>query len=173
MLRRRILSGIKAGGTPVELIPAMTSNTSPSGYVASASSQYSTRSPYRAFDGVWGEDSVDRNKNNTWTGYSSAPQWLQIELPTAKVIKKAALMWGWSSSAGTYCYFKIQGSNDGSNWADISELTYAEAKCPTNINAKVEVNCTSNTAYKYIRWYISTSNYAYGMYAEYAQLWGY
>ncbi|MBO5208478.1 MAG: discoidin domain-containing protein [Lachnospiraceae bacterium] len=142
----------------VALIPLMTSNSyTYSGteyvngtYVASAISEYSGRSAYKAFNG-----SATNADTNIWTSNSQSPPiWLQIELPSAVSVKKAKIK-TYSVIASTTC--KLQGSNDGTNFTDISSTE----QYTTN---DFEIATNTNTKYKYFRLYISAQVQTEGTY---------
>lgn len=87
----------------VQLTPIMTSNNTPAGYVASASSN--NANAWKAFaigTGVF------------WISSSPAPQWVQLQFPTAHVV----LNYFTSVTAGVMSW-TLQGSNDGIGWTDL------------------------------------------------------
>ncbi|WP_233981743.1 discoidin domain-containing protein [Pectobacterium versatile] len=105
------------------IVPAMTSS-SQAGYVASASSTFSSAFPaYIAFDqrdktgaplDVWAPAALPT---------SAAPQWLRIDMPSASEIGGYSIknrILGELASPRTW---KLQGSNDGSAWDDIHSVT--------------------------------------------------
>jgi hypothetical protein len=98
----------KSSTTPA--IPALTSANS-NGYIVSTSAEYGANPGYLAFDG------------STSTNYVSgvlAPFWLNIELPTAKKFVGFRIYNNHAEGSGLlYRDFKIQGSNDGSNWVQL------------------------------------------------------
>lgn len=66
--------------TELNLIPTMTSNTSPNGYVASASTQHLPWNP------AW--HAFDNNPATWWAANDTYEGWLAIELPTPTVVTK-------------------------------------------------------------------------------------
>ena len=92
------------------LIPKMTSNTAPSGEVE-ASTYYDKSYPYKAFDG---STSTSWASNNVGAG-----SWIYYKFTTPKIAKKISIYCIGDNSPKT---FKIQGSNDNSNWTDISDI---------------------------------------------------
>ena len=116
----------------------MTSNTSPSG-VASASSVYdATNTPaYGAFDGSTSKYWMPTEGNNK-------TDWIQYEFPKSVVVKKISF-----KRTGAFPNqspkFKLQGSNDGSNWNDITSY----ATIPTEQSDTVNIN--NNNSYIYYR----------------------
>ncbi|MFJ5468532.1 discoidin domain-containing protein [Pectobacterium carotovorum] len=115
-------SGVQADGKKLSImpaqesvIPAMTSNTSQSGYIASASSQWDARYfAWRAFDG--------KNINDLcWVAgkniASSPPEWLQITLPSAVSIQSYTIKNRFSGLMGNPRSWELQGSNNNfSTW---------------------------------------------------------
>lgn len=96
-------------------VPTMTSNTAPSGRCF-ASSEYSGRGAYVAFDGTsnaWQTSNTSTSFSNIYVGY---------QFTSAIEINRAAFTVGTPQvSAMTY---KFQGSSDGSAWTDLtSDLT--------------------------------------------------
>lgn len=141
-------SGSTSSSALVSAIPAMTSNTTPSG-VASASSCYPGSYAYAAFDGLtggWPSNSV------------GCPGWLQYQFPSPVVIKSYAIMpWSvdtWNGRVITG--WKFQGSNDGSNWTDLDTRSVA-AVTWQQFGVKY-FNTTNTSAYAYYRLYITSNN---------------
>lgn len=99
------------GGTYTSIasaVPAMTSNTTPTGYVASASSVYSGNyDAYKAFN----EDETGFAPNT-----ESSNQWIKIEFPTETFIFAAALraLSGTGNANPT-----VYGSNDDVNYTEL------------------------------------------------------
>jgi len=87
------------------IVPVMTSNTTPAGYTASASSYDGTYEPYKAFND-------DVNFGTIWRSASGEPQWVQCEFSEPKVINK--IRFGNSNgSGGNYIKgFKVYGVNN-------------------------------------------------------------
>lgn len=122
----------------VALIPAMTSNTTPSGEV-SASSVYdaNTTPAYGAFD---------KSTAKYWmpTTGDNKTDWIQYKFPKSVVVKKISF-----KRTGTFPTqspkFKLQGSNNGSSWIDITSY----ATIPTELSGTV--NITNSNSYIYYR----------------------
>jgi hypothetical protein len=126
----------KMGDEAVEFPPsAMSTNTSITGYVASAS--YNTGNAYRAFNDVIGAlSSWAMDENNALVGYSTvgpgylpgldAPvtqtfdgtshrgHWLQLQIPSPVKLTRAVI--GCTVASRQYGLFVILGSNDNTNW---------------------------------------------------------
>ncbi|WP_219951427.1 discoidin domain-containing protein [Dickeya zeae] len=121
-------SSIKLTGAAVSVVPAMTTDTSPTGYIASASSLSTSggsSTPWRAFyafDGLV----PNTNGNDCWASgagpTTAAPQWLAIQLPAAAPVKSYSItnryQYGNSPAA-----WKLQGCNDGATWTDLHSVS--------------------------------------------------
>lgn len=102
------------------LIPAMTADNAPAGYVSSASTVYAAGyEAYRAFDGTTGSDSA----SNWITASGVMNGQLKIVLPAAQGLTKYAIV----SRAGTGAEpkdFTLEGSTDGgSTWMVLDKRT--------------------------------------------------
>ena len=150
---------LAAEGAPVIVTRpqgAMTSNTSLS-CVASASSTYSSSYPaWRAFDG---------SAANSWASAASdAAPWIQLQMDVAlSNIQVSVYSRSQNASAGNHnpTAGTVQGSNDGSNWAQIGEYSGWEAKNDGTLLGTIV--CNNVTAYKYVRLNITSragSDYA-------------
>ena len=114
-----------AGQAPIDyytdsyLVPIMSSNEQ-DGYTASASSYYSVHPAYWAFD---------RSGETKWltdTGASINGSWLKIELPTAQLANVFSIQApneGGDLIKRVPTAFKIQGSNDDSDWDDLVSVS--------------------------------------------------
>jgi hypothetical protein len=128
-----LFNEIKIGGETIDKTPIMTSNTTPSPFVASASSIYDAPYlPYKAFNNLIGTGDCWLSKGN------STPQWILIDLSSNTKINKFRL------TSRNYAHnstitaspknFKLQGSNDGLIFDDIksfinqSDWTYNETR---------------------------------------------
>lgn len=109
---------------------------------ATASSQYSSYAPSRAFDGSTSADWYTRTAGN---------QWVQIELA------EPTWIYGFRWYVSTYRPngFDFQGSNDGENWEDI--LT---GNSP-NATGWHEFPIDSPKQYKYYRWTVTSRHSSY------------
>lgn len=102
----------------ISIVPVMTGPSSPLGYAASASSQYSADFPaYKAFDQV--------NGKSDWSSISSdTTPWIRVDLPAAVAIQSYELTRYSSSVAVFMKSWRFQGSNDnGQTWEDIDVVT--------------------------------------------------
>ena len=151
---------------PIALIPIMTSNTTPSG-VASASSFYGDRYPYKAFNGV-----LDTSGSNSWCGSEAGiEQWLMYQFETAKIVQKIEMC---AVANGSYVRcknFKFQASNDGTSFVDLMTGVYPNDTSLT----KHEFIISNSKPYKYYRVNISdvydASNVSCGL--SHLQMYGY
>jgi len=121
----------------IALIPTMTDNTTPNGYVASANLNSGTA--YYAFDS---------NLSTYWTpGYVSGPNWIQLQFPLLRTIT----MFQRSNDGATPTNFIIAGSLDGVNWNTIFNGIN---------NTSLTIPLTNSTAYQYYR--ITAQNSTFG-----------
>ncbi len=121
------------------LVPVMTSNTVPDGYVVSCDSNLGNHQPpYTVFK--------SKTENGDWYSANNANHhWIKIQLPEpvlAKYVVLKVATWGAKVS--------IQGSNDDNNWNDfvtgISDWYGSNGLHEYNLKV-------NNTAYKYYRIY--------------------
>lgn len=142
------------------LVPTMTSNTTPSGEAISDSIYDSSTQPWKAMNGVLDGSSY-------WeSDYNAYPHWIGYKSTSATVV--TGIRFG-TQGCGSYSTgimvknYKVQGSNNGTDWTDIYT-----GQCPNtgNANPYVEQKTFDNTtSYKYHRLYIEdrwdTSSYNY------------
>lgn len=144
-------------GTGSNLIPIMTSNTAPSG-VASASSVYQSLPQYAAWKAM---NHTNADESDCWVSHddasSGSPQWLQYQFTSGQTINKYTITTrNRSSGISSPKDWKLQGSNNGSDWTDLDIQT---GQFPTNPqNTKVEYTFTNTTSYTYYRLYITDNN---------------
>lgn len=139
-----VFSILSKNKSTVNIIPAMTSNTSPSG-VASASSIFgATNDAWKGFDGT----------ASSWRANSLTTGWLQYEFPTKYKVNKYSVT---SSATTTYTpkSWTFEGSNDG--------LVYTILDTQNNVtswfNSEEKVFSFENiNPYKYYRINISSNN---------------
>ncbi|MBA5601063.1 discoidin domain-containing protein [Pectobacterium aroidearum] len=98
------------------VVPAMTSNNTPSGYIASASSNYNSSFPaYGAFD---------RTQARQWASSTSdAIPWIVIELPQSVVIDQYVMTKYNSTMTAAPISWDFQGSNNGTDWITLDTVT--------------------------------------------------
>lgn len=98
----------------VALVPTMTSDTTPEGYgnVISNATYASGYAGYRAFD---------NNTTTAWKGNSTSGAYLGFKFLQPKTVSKVFLSnKGNQNNAYFVGDFKVQGSNDGQTWYDVS-----------------------------------------------------
>jgi hypothetical protein len=130
------------------LIPIMTADTSPSPYVSSASSYYSTYSPFYAFNRVF-------NGSSRWIANATAPQWIGIDLATPQKAFNYQLASGAISQQINS--WVLRGSNDNVNWIDLD--TVVNHPLPIDTYETFTINTPND--YRYYRLNVtSTANNA-------------
>lgn len=107
---------VKTASNYSDLLPLMTANNAPDGYVVSASSSYTGTQPYYAF----------RKKvtgaGQSWSSNSSLPCWLRVDLPQATAVSGYQLAGRNDVMPPHYnrpVDFELQGSSDGNDWATL------------------------------------------------------
>ena len=129
----------------VDLIPIMTSDTTPSG-VASASSTVTVFIASRAFD----DDS-----STGWRSELEVPsfstQWLKYEFADPKVARAYTLGFLHNPSPKSWTF---QGSNDDSSWTVLD----TQNNFPNPGTLTVKFSFANETAYRYYRWLITESD---------------
>ncbi len=141
----RLINGSNAGQLPNMCVPAMTSNTAPSG-VASASSNNSLA--YLAFDG---------NPNTYYDAGGSTvspgtPFTLTYQFATPKIIKRFRIVSAYNSTPNA---FTIQASDDPT-FATFATLVTGNMP-NTGYNIFISASLTNTTAYTYYRLNVTTS----------------
>ena len=137
----------------VDITPTMTSNTSPEGYVASASSEVSVpRQAWCAFDSI---ESTDEEADR-WHAAAGFPQWLMLKFPEAKTVTKFSIANCTTKHNGIDA-FSLQGSNNGQTFDTLG--TYNN---PSDFGAVTEYTVENPGEYMYYRIYITSSHYANG-----------
>ncbi len=101
-------------GTGKILTPQMTGYTSPSGE-ASASGHYSANYAWKAFD------RIDTTEPNTWRVLTSTNAWLQYRFDEAIKITRVNIKNQSIGSTSAVRDFRIEGSNNGSDWDILHE----------------------------------------------------
>jgi hypothetical protein len=121
--------------------------TTNSGWEVSAKDEFSTT--YEA----WKAFSKTYASNNNWLSGSApsenSPQWIKIKYPSSQVIKSYVIRARENASPRWPTAWKLQGSNNDSDWTDIgSEQTQTE--WVPNQNKSFDLS-TNTTAYQYYR----------------------
>ena len=134
-------------------VPIMTSNTAPSGVVsASAEPNAPNMMAWKAFDGQYGNQ-------DTWYGGSAGTGWIQYKF-SSKMYAKKCVIKNRDNSTNKDCRvhtFKIQASNDGTNWTDITGTIDRGSASDAGSYETTHVISTSNTKYQYWRLNILSS----------------
>lgn len=135
-------------------VPAMTSDTAPSG-VASASSEAVTPA-WRAFDDTVTTDSGDRWVITTTSG------WLQYQFAAAvEIIRYTLTTQGYADGPWAPKSWTLKGSNDGTNWTTVDTRALIGQWYSLH-SEKLEFVCNGTTgSYAYYRLDVTASNAAY------------
>lgn len=140
-----------------ELVPTMTSNTTPSG-TASASAYYDAGSQaYMAFDG---------STSTAWSVADSITNaWVQYEFPVAQTVKSFKIV----AANGRLGQYKIQGSNDGFI-SDVNDI-FSDTNTSTGSGLIIVTDAiTSPASYKYYRLHVLATADGHGVYMNEFQL---
>lgn len=145
------------------LIPTMTSNTTPSGVVSASSVYSNTYAPYKAFDG---------NLATGWyCAWLNTGNWLSYQFPNPVKANRVSIYIVDSGVYTTTFTVKIQASNDGSNWTDVSGDLVVEKTKTTSY-----FDLSTSAKYLYYRVYIvngsSTAGYSNAIEGINVQLYG-
>ncbi|NUR89898.1 MAG: discoidin domain-containing protein, partial [Nonomuraea sp.] len=71
---------------------------------------------------------VDGNAGTRWSSAFSDAQWLQVDLGAPAVLSRIVLTWEAAYGRG----YKLQGSADGSSWADLKTITDGDGGTDTH-----------------------------------------
>ena len=134
----------------------MTSNATPSG-IAKSDSGTGDFPAYYAFD---------KNESTPWATGTGAGSWLEYCFDTGKTAKRFYIKAGYSSNCSGIKCFKIQGSNDETQWTDLTdEITLPNTSGGAEYNG--ELKNISN--YKYYRFYATTNAHFSGNWVAVAE----
>lgn len=144
---------IKANTTDT-IVPLMTAANVPTGYVASASTTFS--SAYAAYF-AFAAPQTDQTVAWVSTANTNAtkPDWLQIEMPIASVVTGYSITNRRSGTIQSPNTWKLQGSTDGTTWVDLHTVTN------NTINTAGTVRPFTPTAfgnYRFYRIYVTVVN---------------
>lgn len=130
------------------ITPVMTSNTTPSGYIASASSEVTDpRQAWNAFDSLSSLDQeVDR-----WHSAAGVPQWIMLKFPEKHKISYFSIKNCGDQHMGINA-FTLQGSNDGTTFNDLGSYTN-----PKDLGITTYYPVTNVGKYQYYRLFITSS----------------
>lgn len=110
-----VIDELATRANAASLVPAMTANNAPAGYVASASSEYSAAyQAFKAFDGIL----PAQDSTNAWITTSGVyTGWLRVDLQAAKGLASYGIATRGTTGADPKD-FTLEGSNDaGATWA--------------------------------------------------------
>lgn len=131
----------------VSLIPTMTSDTAPSGVVSAYSNYNTTSLPYKAVDGV-----ATASEFDAWIGNQNSvgEKWWQYEFDSPKIINRMYISGRkyTNDKNGQINSFVLKGSNDGTNWTD---LTGTIDRSSVGRGDRTYHNINNTVAYKYYR----------------------
>ena len=142
-MRVRANNASGGGGNGAVCVPQMTSATTPSGAVL-ASSISSGNEGWYAFD---------NNDTNYCQLTNSVGAYIGYNFGISIKLKKVYLAAAYNNNVA----YKVQGSNDGTNWTDITTFNGIAQASKTLYTVYVN----SNTAYKQFRLYHSTTGAGY------------
>ena len=147
-------------------VPTMTSNTTPSGYVASSNNYLSGFDPYKAFNGVVGS-ATDSNRWASKANESDA--YLVIKFNSQIILKLINILPALSANGETpQTYtFVLEGSNDNSNY-DILLTKQIQNTQGAQYN-KIIIENPDNTPYLYYRYRITNGYVVLGGGGNYHQ----
>jgi len=130
----------------IPLIPAMTSNTTPSG-VITASSYASPGYPWRGFNG--------KESGDYWTANGVTNEWICYELPEPKQVNRIDFKFASVNRYATALIVQI--SNDGTNWLDVHSWNPEKTLSVQGANFENTASC------KFIRLYVPATEKGYGV----------
>lgn len=143
-----------AAPTYTPLIPNMTSDTQPSG-TCSASGISSGYNAYKAFDGNLTTDMG--TTNHGWLSGGESNQYVQYKFATAAVASRVLLRWCTNNVSSV----KLQGSNNGSSWTDLTD-TITLSPYGQAFTVEKVVDMSNTTSYLYYRLSVLSGSIYYG-----------
>ncbi|MFJ5455649.1 discoidin domain-containing protein, partial [Pectobacterium jejuense] len=140
------------------IIPKMTSDNVPTGYIASASS-YNTA----AYNAYYSFDGVTETNQKAWISNArpteQAPQWLRIDLPNKLPVSGYTIFSRFIDSYGNNVAsvrdFIFQGSDDGIDWHDLHKVTN-DTRNDTRVIKSFKLD--EVVAYQHYRLFITSVN---------------
>lgn len=153
--------GVAIASAETDLIPTMTSDTTPSGEVFYSSNYHNTQPGYLAFNDV-------SNSGYGWISASacseSSPQYLGYKFPSSQIVNQYSI-----TNRGQNIYnpvtWKFQGSSDGNTWVDLD--TRANISWTTGFQ-KQTFSFSNNNAYQWYRILVTANSNTY--YVEIRQM---
>lgn len=136
------------------IIPSMTSDTSPSPFVISASSYYQSDLPYKAFNGILGS-TTDRHYWYVYGTMPSSGHWLRVDTGVGQSHKVVRY-----SVRGTVIGYRpkswfLEGSNNGSSWIILD--TRNDYTLDSNVKNHNYFDIAEPNHYRYYRMRITKS----------------
>ena len=136
------------------LVPNMTSDNTPNGYIITCSyNSYEDQlyGAYFAFDGI-------PYDNNTWKGWypKNIPNWIQVQFPK-EVKLKSYLLKAPIEDSYICTSWLLQGSTNGTSFDTIDE----QSNQNMSINEEKTINIDVNNSYLYLRLTVLTSKGSY------------
>jgi PKD repeat protein len=137
------------------IVPIMTSDTTPTGNFSSAASVFS------GYPAWWSFDRNNEN-NNRWSSNGGIPTWIQIQLSSGKAVQNYSIVSprydGYYSTAAQEAprTWELQASNDGATWIILDTQYNISWDATTQTRKSYEFYNTEN--YKYYRLYIKENN---------------
>ena len=133
-----------------ELIPAMTSNTTPSGECSAGSINSANYAAWKAFDGVW------NSQTDRWvTAVNVYGSYLQYKFDEPKEVAKMKIQFGdMFNSTDVDCGVTIKGSNDGTTFTNLLQFTLQ----PSDRDKINEYIIANSDLYSYYRIQFDTYN---------------
>ena len=137
----------------VDVTPIMTSNTTPAGYVASASSEVTVpRAAWCAFDGI----SNTYQEEHRWHSAAGLPQWIQMQFPEQRAVTAFSIK-NCNDVHNGINAFQLQGSNNGSSWTTLGSYNGV-----STLGVRTLYTVTSPALYRYYRIYITSTHHTVG-----------
>ena len=128
----------------------MTGASTPTPFVVSASSQYTSLEAYKAFDGAFGTGSY-------WITNGIPTGWLKIDLGSAFLLRTYKVKVNTVPEPNRAPKdWTLEGSNDGSTWNVLSTVTNQTAW--GNGEARTFTCSVTTTSYRYFRLNVSANN---------------
>lgn len=136
-------------GAAVNNLPTLTSNTTPSPYVVSASSGDASGT-YAAFN------SFNNDNKGWWSRSGNTNQWLQIDYGEGELKKISKYALTAASTRGPRTW-RIEGSNDTVIW-DILDYQADVTYPTTGLNGRTEYGIDAPDYYRYYRIFVESNN---------------
>jgi F5/8 type C domain len=163
-----LVVGIEPVAPAANMVPLMTSNTTPSGVVTCSSEataipgfegNYAARFVFDQNDQTFVNYGINDDAWYTWSAVVGAafPQWVAYEFDAAKTATKYAI---WARAHVSYSDtapkdWTFQGSNDGANWTTLDTRTNEAAWAPSE---RREYTIATPASYLHYRLHITAHN---------------